>query len=271
MPILDMILSSPVAATAVRLVRPVRPVRRFPLHHPADRPQCQPGIHQLRTVSDQRREMMDVPRVSRLGDQADPEAKPMIHQVATHRSDGKQHGNRYPLRIRLAIADDHEANSGSRSLLCLRAQPVERVSQALGTLTAVPSRVERQTVGQAVLDVENGGGAVWQAVLPLLNQFARVPVSGIIAYYEGGYSSGDDFLPETMRQVIAKRLTLRGFINYDFAAEYFVDFVRDVSEWLKEGRIHYREHIVDELENAPKAFIGMLNGENLGKALVRLP
>jgi NADPH-dependent curcumin reductase CurA len=97
---------------------------------------------------------------------------------------------------------------------------------------------------------ENVGGAVWQAVLPLLNQFARVPVSGIIAHYDGGYSSGDDLLPEAMRQVIAKRLSLRGFINYDFAAEYFLDFVRDVSEWLKEGRIHYREHIVDELENA---------------------
>lgn len=53
--------------------------------------------------------------------------------------------------------------------------------------------------------------------------------------------------------------------------EYFSDFVRDVSAWLKEGRIHYREHIVDGLENAPKAFIGMLNGENLGKALIRLP
>jgi NADPH-dependent curcumin reductase len=118
---------------------------------------------------------------------------------------------------------------------------------------------------------ENVGGVVWQAVLPLLNQFARVPVSGIIAHYDRGYSSGDDLLSETMRQVIAKRLTLRGFINYDFAAEYFADFVRDVSAWLKEGRIHYREHIVDGLENAPKAFIGMLNGENLGKALVRLP
>jgi NADPH-dependent curcumin reductase len=118
---------------------------------------------------------------------------------------------------------------------------------------------------------ENVGGNVWQAVLPLLNQFARVPVSGIIAHYDGGHSSGDDLLPESMRQVIAKRLTLRGFINYDFEAEYFSDFLRDVSGWLKEGRIHYREHIVDGLENAPKAFIGMLNGENLGKALVRLP
>ena len=66
-------------------------------------------------------------------------------------------------------------------------------------------------------------------------------------------------------------LSFESIRNYDFAAEYFCDFVRDASEWLKEGRIHYREHIVDELENAPKAFIGMLNGENLGKALVRLP
>jgi NADPH-dependent curcumin reductase len=82
---------------------------------------------------------------------------------------------------------------------------------------------------------ENVGGNVWQAVLPLLNQFARVPVIGIIAHYDGGHSSGDDLLPETMRQVIAKRLTLRGFINYDFEAEYFSDFLRDVSGWLKEG------------------------------------
>jgi NADPH-dependent curcumin reductase CurA len=117
---------------------------------------------------------------------------------------------------------------------------------------------------------ENVGGAVWQAVLPLLNLFARVPISGMIAHYDGRYSSKSDLLPGTMRQVLSKRLTLRGFINYDFEAEYFPDFVRDVSAWLKEGRIRYQEHIVDGLENAPKAFIGMLNGENLGKALVRL-
>jgi NADPH-dependent curcumin reductase len=117
---------------------------------------------------------------------------------------------------------------------------------------------------------ENVGGAVLQAVLPLLNQFARVPVSGMIAHYEGGYSSNKDFLPATMGKVLAKRLTIRGFINYDFAAEYFSDFVREVSAWIKEGRIRYREDIADGLENAPKAFIGMLNGENLGKTLVRL-
>jgi NADPH-dependent curcumin reductase CurA len=117
---------------------------------------------------------------------------------------------------------------------------------------------------------ENVGGALWQAVLPLLNQFARVPVCGLIAYYDRGYPKGEDLLPETMRQILSKRITVRGFINFDFASEYFPDFVREVSEWVKEGRIRYREHIVDGLEKAPEAFIGMLNGENLGKALVRL-
>lgn len=137
--------------------------------------------------------------------------------------------------------------------------------------TGFPETLAKACPGGVDVYFENVGGAIWQAVLPLLNQFARVPVSGIIAYYEGEYSGGKNLLPETMRQIIAKRLTLRGFINFDFEAEYYSDFVRDVSGWLKEGRIHYREHIVDGLENAPKAFIGMLSGENLGKTLVRLP
>ena len=77
-------------------------------------------------------------------------------------------------------------------------------------------------------------------------------------------------MPGTIANILAKRLTMRGFINYDFATEYFSDFVSEVSGWIKEGRIQYREHVVDGLENAPKAFLGMLNGENVGKALIRL-
>ena len=117
---------------------------------------------------------------------------------------------------------------------------------------------------------ENVGGAVWQAVLPHLNLFARVPVCGIIALYDAKSASNKDLLPGTIANILAKRLTMRGFINYDFTAEYFSDFVTEVSGWIKEGRIQYREHIVDGLENAPKAFLGMLNGENVGKALIRL-
>ena len=117
---------------------------------------------------------------------------------------------------------------------------------------------------------ENVGGNVWQAVLPVLNQFARVPLCGLIAQYDSEYSSGPDLLPETMRQIIAKRLTLRGYINFDFEAEYYSDCLLEVSGFLKEGRVDYREHFTIGIENAPKAFIGMLHGENLGKTLVRL-
>jgi NADPH-dependent curcumin reductase len=118
---------------------------------------------------------------------------------------------------------------------------------------------------------ENVGGAIWQAILPLLNRFARVPVSGLIAHYDGnGSSSSGDHLPSTMRQILVKRLTVQGFINSDFAEAHFGEFLGDVSRWIAEGRVRYREDIVEGLENAPKAFIGMLHGKNFGKALVQV-
>jgi NADPH-dependent curcumin reductase len=118
---------------------------------------------------------------------------------------------------------------------------------------------------------ENVGGAIWQAVLPLLNKFARVPVSGLIAQYNGpGDGAGADCLPATMREVLSKSLTVRGFINYDFAAEYYADFLREVGAGIANGSIRYREDFVDGLENAPEAFIGMLDGRNFGKLIVRV-
>jgi NADPH-dependent curcumin reductase len=118
---------------------------------------------------------------------------------------------------------------------------------------------------------ESVGGAIWQAVLPLLNRFARVPICGLIAQYDGGGGpSVADRLPSTMRAILSRSLTVRGFINYEFEDAYYGDFLRDVSKWIAEGRIHYREDIVDGLENAPAAFIGMLKGHNFGKMLVRV-
>jgi NADPH-dependent curcumin reductase CurA len=73
-----------------------------------------------------------------------------------------------------------------------------------------------------------------------------------------------------MRQVLSKSLTLRGFINSEFAAEHYPDFLRTVSAGLADGRIRYREDITHGLESAPAAFIGMLEGRNFGKALVRV-
>jgi len=118
---------------------------------------------------------------------------------------------------------------------------------------------------------ENVGGAVWQAVLPLLNGFARVPVCGLIAQYSAiGQSAGPNLLPATMRAVLSKSLTLRGFINYEFATEHYAEFLKTVPAALADGRVRYREDITDGLENAPAAFIGMLAGRNFGKALVRV-
>jgi NADPH-dependent curcumin reductase CurA len=118
---------------------------------------------------------------------------------------------------------------------------------------------------------ENVGGASWQAVLPLLNKLARVPVSGLIAQYNGpGQGDGTDRLPATMREILSKSLTVRGFINYDFAAEHFAAFLREVGAGIADGRIRYREDFVDGLERAPEAFIRMLEGRNFGKLIVRV-
>jgi len=117
---------------------------------------------------------------------------------------------------------------------------------------------------------ENVGGAVWQAVLPLLNRFARVPVCGLIAQYNSiEPDTGRNSLAATMRAILTRGLTVRGFINYDFS-EHYADFLREVGAGVAAGRIRYREDIVEGLERAPQAFIGMLTGRNFGKLLVRV-
>jgi NADPH-dependent curcumin reductase CurA len=117
---------------------------------------------------------------------------------------------------------------------------------------------------------ENVGGAVWQAVLPLLNRFARVPVCGLIAQYNTSDAPGPNLLPATMREVLSKSLTLRGFINYEFAAEHFATFLQTVAAGIKSGEIRYREDITDGFENTPATFLGMLEGKNFGKTLIRV-
>ena len=112
---------------------------------------------------------------------------------------------------------------------------------------------------------ENVGGIVQQTVWPLLNDFARIPVCGLIAQYNATtLTPGPDML-----SVLRKRLLLRGFIVSDFAAKQ-ADFLRDVGEWVRAGRLRYREDIVNGLENAPASFLGLLQGNNFGKMLVKV-
>jgi NADPH-dependent curcumin reductase len=117
---------------------------------------------------------------------------------------------------------------------------------------------------------ENVGGAVFEAVFPLLNPFARMPVCGLISQYNAASPPAATVtVPQLMRATLTKRLNVRGFIVSDFAARH-ADFLRDVAAWLKDGRIKYREDVVEGLEQAPQAFIGLLRGENFGKRLVRV-
>jgi NADPH-dependent curcumin reductase len=117
---------------------------------------------------------------------------------------------------------------------------------------------------------ENVGGHVWNAVFPLLNKFARVPVCGLVAHYSDvGLPPGPDHVPELMDAILVKRLTLRGFIVEDFNPQA-EEFRREVALWLSKGEITYKEDIVEGLQRAPERFIGMLKGRNFGKTLIRI-
>ena len=118
---------------------------------------------------------------------------------------------------------------------------------------------------------ESVGGVVFDAVLPLLNTKARVPICGMIANYnDTELPNGPDRLGLLTRTILTKRLKMQGFIIFDDYGPRFGEFHGQMSSWLWEGRIKYREDFVDGLENAPEAFIGLLKGKNFGKLIVKV-
>ncbi|MGY0561722.1 NADP-dependent oxidoreductase [Luteimonas sp. A277] len=119
---------------------------------------------------------------------------------------------------------------------------------------------------------ENVGGKVLDAVLPLLNDHARVPVCGLVAHYnDAGLPPGPDRLSQLMGLILSRRLTVRGFIVGDKPYRHlYPEFVREMGGWLREGQVRYREDIVEGLENAPQGLIGLLRGDNFGKQLVKI-
>jgi len=118
---------------------------------------------------------------------------------------------------------------------------------------------------------ENVGGAVFDAVLPLLNTKARIPVCGLIADYNAtGLPDGPDRLGLLARTILTKRIRMQGFIIFDDYGPRYGEFHDQMRSWLDEGKIKFREDIVEGLENAPQAFIGLLEGKNFGKLIIHV-
>jgi hypothetical protein len=112
---------------------------------------------------------------------------------------------------------------------------------------------------------ENVGGAVTEAVIPLLNPFARVPLCGLISMYNATSPPPGP----SWRALLTNRVLVKGFIVSDHL-DRLPTFLADCTRWVREGRLKFREDIVEGLERAPAAFIGLLEGKNFGKMLVRV-
>lgn len=118
---------------------------------------------------------------------------------------------------------------------------------------------------------ENVGGKVFDAVMPLLNSKARIPVCGVVAQYNAtGLPDGPDRLPQLAGLILRKRLRMQGFIIFDDYGHRYPEFAAQMGEWFKAGKINFREDVTDGLENAPQALIGLLEGKNFGKVVVRV-
>ena len=118
---------------------------------------------------------------------------------------------------------------------------------------------------------ENVGGAVFDAVLPVLNTGARVPVCGLISQYNAtALPPGPDRLSMLMGQILRKRLTMRGFIIFQDFGHLYPEFAKAMGNWLGAGKMHYVEDMIEGLEAAPQAFIGLLRGENFGKRVIHV-
>lgn len=117
---------------------------------------------------------------------------------------------------------------------------------------------------------DNVGGEVFAAVIPLLNNAARVLVCGTISVDRNQPApAGRDRLQMLHSAVLVRQLTIQGFL-YAGLLDMTEEFRRDVSGWIRSGQLKYREHVVEGLENAPEAFLGLFRGQNFGKLIVRV-
>jgi len=118
---------------------------------------------------------------------------------------------------------------------------------------------------------ESVGGVVFDAVLPLLNACARVPVCGLISQYNAtSLPDGPDRVPQLMGTLLKRRIRMQGFIIFDDYGPRFPEFLKAMRQFVEKGEVVVREDVVEGLEAAPQALIGLLEGNNFGKVVVRV-
>ena len=103
------------------------------------------------------------------------------------------------------------------------------------------------------------------AVLVNMNNFGRIAACGMISSYNGQPNE-----IKNLMAIVGKRIKIEGFIISDHMKSMREEFQRVVGGWVASGQLKYREHITEGIEKMPEAFIGMLKGDNLGKAVVKL-
>ncbi|MFN3262652.1 MAG: NADP-dependent oxidoreductase [Pikeienuella sp.] len=117
---------------------------------------------------------------------------------------------------------------------------------------------------------ENVGGVTFEAVFPLMNDFSRIPVCGMISGYNAtGPYEGPDRFGGVWRAILTKRISVRGFIVFDHA-EKQGEFLKETAPLVASGEIKTRETVTEGLENAPAAFLSLMTGSNFGKAVVKV-
>jgi NADPH-dependent curcumin reductase CurA len=157
------------------------------------------------------------------------------------------------------------------------ADKCEYVVKTLGFDACLDHRAPqlRERLAEAVphgIDVyfESVGGEVLEAVLPLLNVHARVPLCGLISWYNlKDTPPGPDRLPLLLMNMLRWRIKVQGFIIFDHW-QRLPAFYEDMNTWVREGKVKYREQVLEGLEQAPRGLIGLLRGENFGKLVVRV-
>ncbi len=118
---------------------------------------------------------------------------------------------------------------------------------------------------------ENVGGKVFDSVLPLLNSSARIPLCGLISQYNATeLPHGPDRMSSLMGIMLVKRIKMQGFIVFDDYGHRYNEFSQQMEQWLISGKIKYKEQLVEGLENSVDSFIGLLEGKNFGKLVVRV-